>query len=237
MSEIKKYSPSSLMRFFESPFESLVYKYLREVDPKAVLEDPEDTFMQIAANKGEQHELELFNNLSSQDISSRMILEGDPEQMVEATKLAMSEGIDLIYQAALTDNEFFGRADFLYKVDGRSDFGDYAYEIWDAKLANKARPKFLIQLCCYSEMLASLQGSMTETCVLIYGNKEQERFKITDYFVFYQAIRKSFLEFKKAKKINQLPDPDLYTNWGRFSEHAKKVLEAKDHLYQIAGIK
>ena len=178
-----------------------------------------------------------FNTLSSQDISSRIILEGDPEQMVEATKLAMSEGIDLIYQAALTDNEFFGRADFLYKVDGRSDFGDYAYEIWDAKLANKARPKFLIQLCCYSEMLASLQGSMTETCVLIYGNKEQERFKITDYFVFYQAIRKSFLEFKKAKKINQLPDPDLYTNWGRFSEHAKKVLEAKDHLYQIAGIK
>ncbi len=237
MSEIRKYSPSSLMRFFESPFESLVYKYLREVDPKAVLEDPEDAFMQIAANKGEQHELELFNNLSSQDISSRMIMEGDPEQMVEATKLAMSEGIDLIYQAALTDNEFFGRADFLYKVDGRSDFGDYAYEIWDAKLANKARPKFLIQLCCYSEMLASLQGSMTETCVLIYGNKEQERFKITDYFVFYQAIRKSFLEFKKAKKINQLPDPDLYTNWGRFSEHAKKVLEAKDHLYQIAGIK
>ena len=107
MSGLKKHSPSSVMRFFDSPYESLIYKYLREVDPKAVQEDPEDAFMQIASKKGEQHELELFKNLSAKDISSRIILDGDPEQMIEATKLAMSEGIELIYQAALGDNEFF----------------------------------------------------------------------------------------------------------------------------------
>ncbi len=237
MSGLKKHSPSSLMRFFDSPYESLIYKYLREVDPKAVQEDPEDAFMQIASKKGEQHELELFKSLSAKDISSRIILDGDPEQMIEATKLAMSEGIELIYQAALGDNEFFGRADFLHKVKGKSDFGDYAYEIWDAKLANKARPKFLIQLCCYSEMLAAIQGSMTETCVLIYGNKEQERFQIKDYFVFYQAIRKLFLEFQNAKRISDLPNPELYKNWGRFSEHAKRLLEEKDHLFLVADIR
>ena len=52
------------------------------------------------------------------------------------------------------------------------DFGDYAYEIWDAKLANKSRPKFLIQLCRYSEMLSELQGTLTDTYVLIYGKKK-----------------------------------------------------------------
>ena len=236
MSELKKHSPSSLMRFFESPFESLVYKYLREVDRDAVQEDPEDPFMQVAAKKGEQHESELFSDLS-QKYTSKMILEGEPEEMIEATKKAMSDGVQLIYQAALGDKDFFGRADFLYKIEGKSDFGDYAYEIWDAKLANKSKPKFLIQLCCYSEMLETTQGSRTDTCVLIYGNKEQERFQIKDYFVFYQSVRKYFLEFQKTKKISDLPDPDLYRNWGRFSEHAKKVLEEKDHLFQIPDIK
>lgn len=236
MSELRRHSPSSLMRFFESPFESLVYKYLREVDRAAVQEDPEDAFMQVAAKKGEQHESELFNDLSK-EYSSKMILEGEPEEMIEATKKAMSDGVQLIYQAALGDKDFFGRADFLYKIEGKSDFGDYAYEIWDAKLANKSKPKFLIQLCCYSEMLETTQGSRTDTCVLIYGNKEQERFQIKDYFVFYQSVRKHFLEFQKAKKISDLPDPDLYRNWGRFSEHAKKVLEEKDHLFQIPDIK
>ena len=237
MSEIKKHSPSSLMRFFESPYESLVDKYLKEVDRDAVQQDPEDAFMQVASKKGDQHERELFDNLSSQNIKSEMILDGDQDDMIEATKKAMREGVDLIYQAAIGDEQFFGRTDFLYKIEGQSDFGDYAYEIWDAKLANKSSPKFLIQLCCYSEMLAAIQGSMTEACVLIYGNKEQERFLIKDYFVFYQAIRKLFLEFQNAKKINDLPDPDLYKNWGRFSEHAKKVLEEKDHLFLVADIR
>ena len=156
MSGIKKHSPSSLMRFFDSPYESLVYKYLREVDRDAVQEDPEDAFMQVASKKGDQHEKELFDNLSSQNIKSKMILDGDQDDMIEATKKAMREGVDLIYQAAIGDEQFFGRTDFLYKIEGKSDFGDYAYEIWDAKLANKSSPKFLIQLCCYSEMLAAI---------------------------------------------------------------------------------
>ena len=237
MNGLKKYSPSNLMRFYESPYESMVYKYLREVDREAVKEDPEDSFMQIASKKGDQHELELFKDLSSQDISSTIILDGEQEDMIKSTKQAMIEGIDLIYQGAVGNSQFFGRTDFLHKVGGKSDFGDYAYEIWDAKLANKSRPKFLIQLCCYSEMLENLQGSLTETCVLIYGNKEREQFNIKNYYIFYKAIKDLFLQFHTSKKINLLPDPELYENWGRFSEHATRTLQEKDHLSQIAGIK
>ena len=72
------------MRFFDSPYESLVYKYLREVDRDAVQEDAEDPFMQVASKKGDQHEKDLFDNLASQKISSKMILEGEPEDMMEA---------------------------------------------------------------------------------------------------------------------------------------------------------
>ena len=66
MSDIRRHSPSSLMRFFESPFESLIYKYLKEVDKDAVKEDQEDPFMQVASKKGDQHEMDLFHDLSSE---------------------------------------------------------------------------------------------------------------------------------------------------------------------------
>ena len=224
------------MRFFESPFESLVYKYLREIDRDAVQEDPEDSFMQIASKKGDQHEMDLFTDLSSQNITSKIILDGDQEDMIEATKIAMSQGVEIIYQGALGDDQFFGRTDFLHRIEGKSNFGEYAYEIWDAKLANKSRPKFLIQLCCYSEMLAKAQGTLTDTCVLIYGNKERESFNVGNYFVFYKAIKGLFLRFHGSTKNDSLPDPELYRNWGRFSEHAKSVLVERDHLSQIAGI-
>ena len=106
MNDIRRHSPSSLMRFFESPFESLIYKYLREVDKDAVKEDQEDPFMQVASKKGDQHEMDLFHDLSS-EMSSRIILDGDQEDMIDATKAAMKEGVELIYQAALGDKHFF----------------------------------------------------------------------------------------------------------------------------------
>ena len=105
MNDIRRHSPSSLMRFFESPFESLIYKYLREVDKDAVKEDQEDPFMQVASKKGDQHEIDLFHDLSS-EMSSRIILDGDQEDMIDATKEAMKEGVELIYQAALGDKHF-----------------------------------------------------------------------------------------------------------------------------------
>ena len=57
-----------------------------------------------------------------------------------------------------------------------------------------------------------------------------------NYFVFYKAIKKLFLRFHGSTKNDSLPDPELYRNWGRFSEHAKSVLIERDHLSQIAGI-
>jgi len=52
---------------------------------------------------------------------------------------------------------FRGYADFL-KRDGAGDGGQPLYEVWDTKLARKTKPYYLVQLCCYAEMLASIQG-------------------------------------------------------------------------------
>ena len=234
---IKKHSPSSLMRFFVSPYEAWMYKYLKEVDPHAAQEDPDDPFMQVASKKGDAHEEKLYKNLKEELESTVVILDSDPEDMIAATKKAMSDGADLIYQGALRDENFFGRTDFLFKVEGKSNFGNYCYEIWDAKLANKSKPQYLLQLCCYSELLLSSQGVLTPSCVLIYGNSEKEKFNINEYFVFYQAVKKLYLEFHESFNVESLPNPENYYNWGRFTEHAKGVLKERDHLIQIAGIR
>mgnify|MGYP003327388584 CR=1 FL=1 len=195
-----KHSPSSLMRFFVSPYEAWMYKYLKEVDPDAAQEDPEDPFMQVASRKGDIHEEKLFNDLRNEVDTSIIIVDSDPDDMFVATKEAMRNGIDLIYQGALKDDTFFGRADFLFKVEGHSGFGNYCYEIWDAKLANKSKPQYLLQLCCYSELLSSLQQKLTPSCVLVYGNSERERFNIGEYFTFYRAIKELYLNFHESFK-------------------------------------
>ena len=51
-----------------------------------------------------------------------------------------------------------GYPDFLVRVASPSDLGAWSYEPWDTKLARHTKPYFLVQLCCYAEMLESAQG-------------------------------------------------------------------------------
>jgi len=51
----------------------------------------------------------------------------------------MHEGADVIYQATLFDGSWLGYADFLLRVPGASDLGDWHYEVADTKLARKVK--------------------------------------------------------------------------------------------------
>ena len=54
---------------------------------------------------------------------------------VHAIIAEMLAGVDVIYQAALSDDRWAGRADFLRKVPTPSHLGDWSYEVYDTKLA------------------------------------------------------------------------------------------------------
>ncbi len=56
----------------------------------------------------------------------------------DATFGAMQQAADLIYQGAFFDGTWYGKPDFLHKIEGQSRFGNYAHEIVDAKLARTA---------------------------------------------------------------------------------------------------
>ncbi len=100
--------------------------------------DPESETDKILFKKGLAHEKEFLAALKEKghevcDVS------GGADRFA-ATKNAMVAGKEIIYQAALQDEEFVGYADFLFKVPGESKLGNYLYEPWDTRLALKAKP-------------------------------------------------------------------------------------------------
>jgi len=69
----------------------------------------------------------------------------------------MQQGREVIYQARLRHGEFAGWVDFLFRVNGPTGLGAWHYEVWDTKLSRSLKPYFAIQLCCYADMLNSIQ--------------------------------------------------------------------------------
>ena len=49
--------------------------------------------------------------------------------------------------------------------------------------------------------------------------------------------KEKFLKFHKEFDPKILPDPALFSNWGNYSEYAKKILHEDNNLSLIAGIR
>ena len=79
-------------------------------------------------------------------------IDRDDRAGAEKTLAAMRAGADVIYQARLGGERWYGIADFLRKVERPSDLGAWSYEVTDAKLATETRAGTILQLCVYSEL-------------------------------------------------------------------------------------
>jgi len=230
------FSPSDLTRYLESPFVSWMARLYVEDREHCPDKDPADPLTQSLAAKGYAHEDALEAYFRDQGCTVLKI-EGDTAQDKFAQTLsAMESGADVIVQGRLELDDFAGFSDFLVRVEGDSKFGDYHYEIWDTKLASKVKPTFLVQLCCYAEMLESIQGRRPETVTVALGSGVQERFRTLDYFSFYQSLKQSFLEFQQNWSVEGMPDPADSSDWGDWSTYAKSLLLERDHLSQVATI-
>jgi uncharacterized protein len=156
------FSPSDLIIFMASPFASWMERLSLEQPDHSIESDGRDPLLQALANRGIQHERAYLDHLHAQGLDMVVIDDSDPQAAEAATRDAMQAGAAVIYQARLgrldTEHGFMGIADFLRKQQGASQLGDYHYEPWDTKLARKARPYFVIQLCCYADLLQPLQG-------------------------------------------------------------------------------
>ncbi|KTD02284.1 TM0106 family RecB-like putative nuclease [Fluoribacter gormanii] len=228
------FSPTDLTQFMESPFVSWI-EHLAMVRPDLLPPpDKKDELNDVLQHLGHQHELELLDFFEQQGLSIANLHQQD--NSYEATLTAMNDGIDVIYQAHLQSLPFQGYADFLIKTAGQSRFGEYSYEVWDTKLARSVKPGFLLQLCCYAEMLEVMQSCRTEYITVVLGTKEQRRFRTADYIYFYQNLKKKFLLAHQNFDPVACPDPAVSKSWGRWTTYAEELLVKADHLIQVATI-
>ncbi|MBV8844933.1 MAG: hypothetical protein JO307_19170, partial [Bryobacterales bacterium] len=149
------YSPSDLVNFTLSEFITWMDRFAWE-RPGEIEPDPPSEEQKMIQDKGNEHERSYLEALSAAgwrvcDLSG---FRARPAPTLDA----MRRGEEMIYQGYLANGEFAGYPDFLMRVETPSFLGAWSYEPWDTKLARHPKPYFLIQLCCYAEMLEVAQG-------------------------------------------------------------------------------
>src|SRR6185369_15394782 len=116
----------------------------------------------VLRDRGDAHEQAHVERLRSQGLSIVNLKNVERNDAEGQALAAMRAGADVIVQAPLRANGWFGVADILQKVEKPGSFGAWSYEAHDTKLSRETRGGTILQLCAYSDLLSTLQGVTPE---------------------------------------------------------------------------
>lgn len=170
-------------------------------------------------------------------------------EYAENTLEAMRAGADVIHQACFFDGRWLGLPDFLIRVPGESTFGDWAYEVVDAKLSREAKVGAVLQICSYSEMLERVQGVAPERMHLalggLYGFEGEETpgpggfpletFRVADFAAYFRSVKRRFVQAIDGEP-ETYPEPCAHCTVCKWSQVCKARWREDDHLSLVAGI-
>jgi predicted RecB family nuclease len=208
--------------------------------------------------RGRAHEQRLLDAYRRQGLQ---ILELSPAPPSDEAALAraaaetlagLEGGVDLVYQGTLRHGDWSGRPDFLKKVSGQSRFGDFHYEVVDAKLARHAQARGILQLCVYTEQLGVLQqrlpdrfwiaigGSLSVSDISGSDETQETRTPIEcrtlDYLAYYRQARARFERFvTEAELAEPYPEPVEHCDICQWWKHCETRCRADDHVSLVAG--
>lgn len=228
------FSPTDLCRFVESRFASWMDRRFLE-QPQGLTPDPPTADLALIRSKGIAHEEGYIASLVAAGQTPF-----DPREerdRAAATLDAMRRGEPLIQQASLAHDRFAGFPDLLVRVEGASALGDHHYMPRDMKLGLSAKPKYILQLCAYVDMLEAMQRRRPERCELLLGNGELVSLRTADHLFYYLEQRRAFLEFHDTFDPERRPTPELGEEHAPWSGEAEAYLESIDHLSRVAGIR
>ena len=224
-------SPTDLTHYLACPH--LTTLELRAA--RGELERPERSEdADLLAKKGEAHEAAYLERLRSEGREVREIeVERDAdgfEAAAEATRQAIAEGVDVIYQGAFVDGRWRGLADFLERTE------DGSYEALDTKLAQRAKPHHILQLCFYSEALGKVQGKEPEEMHVLLGSGEKQSFRPRDFDAYTRRVRRRLEEFVAAEPPTE-PVPVSHCRICDFLPLCEAWWDEVDHLSLVAGMR
>src|SRR5207302_4970621 len=168
-----------------------------------------DPALQVMAERGLEHERQYLEHLKEQKLEVVQLPEdGSEPDLLAKTLEAMRAGPDVIAQATLGRGRWLGRVDVLTRVSVPSRLGSYSYEPYDTKLARETRGSAILQLCLYAELLAEMQGVLSEKMHVVPPGMgfAPYTFRVHDFLAYYRWV-KGRLESALEQPFPQLPLP------------------------------
>jgi predicted RecB family nuclease len=198
----------------------------------------DDASLELIQNRGFAHEAGFLELLKAKKLHVAEIPgDGRQEDLVAQTMQAMREGHDVIFQAALRAGPFYGRADFLRRVEEPSDLGSWRYEPADTKLARSPKAKFLIQLAFYSDLLGQVQSAAPGAMHLALGDGSEHSYRVADFSRYYGQVRDRFLDFTTKRPSDTYPERCDYCPFCPWRDLCAERWVTDDHLNQVADIR
>ncbi len=205
--------------------------------PKPEASNP---FLKVLWERGNIHEKNYVEHLKKKGLDV-VEIEGSyiTNDAVEQTKQAMESGASIIVQGAFSEEIWHGRADILCRVEVKSALGSWSYEVIDTKLARETKGGTVLQLCLYSELLASVQGVWPEYMYVVvpWSDFEPIPYRVKDYAAYFRYAKNSLEKFVSYPNgIETYPDPKEQCDICRWSAVCKKRRRQDDHLCLVANI-
>jgi predicted RecB family nuclease len=183
----------------------LACRYLTELD-RLVAErrlrpdTPFDVGFQHLVARGERHEAGVLAQFRADGLQVVEIPAGDEDEAAAATRDAVCDGAQVIYQGVLRCGSsnggpaLLGRPDFLIRADVvprpvGDDVTPEGHEVLDAKLARSAKARAVLQSAFYSQLLAELQGPEPRWMHLALGAGDVSSFRFADVGAYERRIR------------------------------------------------
>ncbi|MDQ2655878.1 MAG: TM0106 family RecB-like putative nuclease [Bacteroidota bacterium] len=206
-------------------------KYARE---RKEIPRHHDPVLEVLIQRGADHERAYVEYLRARDLTST----DSERKTLEATIQAMADGFDVIVQGRLQHEEWGGYPDILIRVEGKSRFGNWQYEVQDTKLSLNTRTSAIIQLCFYTELLGIIQHQEPKQfSVVVPGDPFAiENYAFRDFKAYYSFVRKSFASAISGN-MSTYPDPVEHCNICNWWQICNAQRRKDDHLTFVAGMR
>lgn len=197
-----------------------------------------DPGLDLLIKLGLQHEQAYLRNLTDEQHLEVVAIPNEIPRAegFDRTVQAIRAGAEVIYQARLLEGEWYGRADFLIRVDKPSQLGAFSYEVVETKLARSTKARAIIQLCFYSDLLSRIQGVEPDYMhVVLGGGAQPETFQTHRYLAYFRKVRRE-LERAYAERNGTYPEPVEHCGICVWSTVCEQRWRQDDHLSLVAGI-
>ncbi len=197
-----------------------------------------DPGLDLLVKLGLAHEEKYLRYLSEeQNLQvTRIAKEASWKDAAAETVAAIRDGAQAIYQAAFGSQQWYGRADFLLRVEKPGDQNGWSYEVVETKLARSTKARAIIQLSFYSDLLSEIQGVTPTHMHVVLGNGAQpETFSVHRYLAYFRKVQR---EFENANKIlaQTYPEPVDHCRVCGWFTNCDDLWRSDDHLSLVAGI-